>query len=80
MEFTFFYLALPSSLYENVAQFIGRTGLLWKARKNAAGYRIVIEKPTGRGSAFVRRPAANMRGGRSRLPSTTKSEQGEKKK
>jgi glucose-6-phosphate 1-dehydrogenase len=44
---TIFYLALPPSLYQTVAQSIGRTGLA-DEKGNNGWSRIVVEKPFGR--------------------------------
>ena len=43
-----FYLALPPSLYQTIAQTIGQTGLARENENNNGWARIVIEKPFGR--------------------------------
>jgi glucose-6-phosphate 1-dehydrogenase len=43
-----FYIALPPSLYHQVAQLIGRAGLSEEKSRNRGWSRIVVEKPFGR--------------------------------
>lgn len=43
-----FYLAIPPSIYESIAQMLGRSGLSTEGQKGNGWSRIVVEKPFGR--------------------------------